>query len=68
MRYRLGESPETDQYGSTDEFVLFTVALSLIIGAVLVWLGVKGRQRWLTIWSGGLIVACFAYFGWAFFA
>lgn len=68
MRYRIGEEPGLDPYGSTDEFVVFTAVLSLFIGTALVWMGQHGRQRWLTVWSAGLIVASVAYLGWTFLA
>lgn len=41
----------------------FTVALALVIGVVLLWLGLKGRVLWLTVWSAGLIVASVLYLG-----
>lgn len=47
--------------------LLFTVLLSLVIGVILTWLGVRGRQIWLATWSGGLIVASLAYLGWIAF-
>jgi len=41
--------------------VLFTVALSLLIGVVLVRLGIYGRQRWLSFWGGSLVLAALVY-------
>ena len=61
MRYRIGEDPNIDAYGSTDEVVVFTALLSIFIGAILVWLGRRGKQMWLTVWSGGLIVASIVF-------
>ena len=66
MRYRIGESPELAAYGSTGDFVLFTVVLCLFIGAALVWIGWRGRQWWLVIWNAGLIVASVAWFAWTY--
>jgi hypothetical protein len=61
MRYRIGEDPNIDAYGSTDEVVVFTALLSILIGVILVWLGRRGRQLWLTVWSTGLIVASIVF-------
>ena len=41
----------------------FTVALGLIIGVVLLWLGRRGRVLWLQVWSAGLVVFSIAYLG-----
>ncbi len=41
----------------------FTVALSLLIGLGLWWLGRKGRVLWLQVWSIGLVVFSVAYLG-----
>jgi hypothetical protein len=39
----------------------FTVALALIIGIALWWLGRAGRVLWLQVWSIGLVVFSVAY-------
>ena len=36
--------------------LLFTAALSIVIGFILVYLGRKGRQLWMVTWSIGLII------------
>jgi hypothetical protein len=41
----------------------FTVALALLIGVALLWLGRRGRVLWLQVWSAGLVVASIAYLG-----
>jgi len=41
----------------------FTVALALVIGVVLLWLGRRGRVLWLQVWSIGLVVFSVAYLG-----
>ena len=41
----------------------FTVALALLIGVALLWLGRRGRVMWLQVWSVGLIVFSVAYLG-----
>ena len=56
-------------YGSSGDFVTLTVLLCIVVGAILVWLGWRGRQWWLVTWNAGLIVASIAYFiyewGWS---
>ena len=63
MRFRNGENPELASYGSTPEWLWLTVVLSLLIGIVLAWASWKGRQRWLLVWSLGLILSSLAYGG-----
>lgn len=36
--------------------LLFTAALSILIGMILVYLGRKGKQLWMVTWSIGLII------------
>lgn len=69
MRYEAGEgiAIEGMQVYSQSEglhFMLnFTVALALVIGVVLLWLGRRGRVLWLQVWSIGLVVFTVAYLG-----
>lgn len=69
MRYEAGEgiAIEGMQVYSQSEglhFMLnFTVALALVIGVVLLWLGRRGRVLWLQVWSIGLVVFSVAYLG-----
>jgi len=57
MRYRIGEDPVTSSGGAGTEAVLvFTLVLGIVFGLVLLWLGVRGRQLWLIVWSAGLVV------------
>jgi len=39
----------------------FTVALALVIGIALWWLGRAGHVLWLQVWSIGLVVFSIAY-------
>ena len=41
----------------------FTVALALVIGIALWWLGRTGKVLWLQVWSIGLVVFSTAYLG-----
>lgn len=63
MRYRIGADPASGAQ-ATDDMLLFTVILSLIIGFVLMWLARHGRQMWLMAWSAGLVLASVAYMAW----
>ena len=63
MRYRIGAEPGSGAQ-ATDDMLLFTVVISLIIGVVLVWLARRGRQMWLLVWSVGLVVASVVYMAW----
>ena len=69
MRYEATEGVPLEQmqiYSESDglHFMLnFTVALSLLIGLGLWWLGRKGRVLWLQVWSIGLVVFSVAYLG-----
>jgi hypothetical protein len=67
MRYEETEGvpvSEMQIYSQSDglHFMLnFTVALALIIGIALWWLGRAGRVLWLQVWSIGLVVFSVAY-------
>ncbi len=67
MRYELAEGrPLTDMpvYSQSDglHFMLnFTVALALLIGIALWWLGRTGRVLWLQAWSIGLVLFSISY-------
>ena len=70
MRYEAGEEvpPVSEMviYSQSDglHFMLnFTVALALVIGVVLLWLGRRGKVMWLQVWSAGLVVFSVAYLG-----
>lgn len=64
MRYRVGEEAGVASYGSTDEVLLMTCVLGIIIGVLLTWLGWRGRQWWLVFWCGGLVLVSIATLGW----
>jgi hypothetical protein len=63
MRYRIGSDPGSGAQ-ATDDMLLVTVIMSLIIGFVLMWLARHGRQMWLMVWSVGLVLASVAYLIW----
>ena len=64
MRYRIGDDP-TSGASATDDMLLLTVVISLVVGVVLIWLARLGRQMWLMAWSVGLVLASIAYIAWA---
>jgi hypothetical protein len=69
MRYEAGSTLPLEQmqvYSQSEglHFMLnFTVALALLIGIALWWLGRRGRVLWLQVWSIGLVVFSIAYLG-----
>jgi len=69
MRYEASEGVATQEmpiYSQSEglHFMLnFTVALALVIGLALLWLGRRGRVLWLQVWSIGLVVFSIAYLG-----
>ena len=56
MRYREDGTTEQLARHASDDMLLFTAALSVVIGFILIWLGRKGKQQWLVVWSIGLIL------------
>jgi hypothetical protein len=64
MRYRIGDDP-TSGTTVTDDMLLLTVVIGLIVGIVLIWLARLGQQMWLMVWSVGLVLASIAYIAWA---
>ncbi|MHB8346293.1 MAG: hypothetical protein ACYDHM_03755 [Acidiferrobacterales bacterium] len=61
MRHRIYGNSSGIGPAISDHMVLFTVVLSLLIGAVLVRLGMYGRQRWLVFWGASLVLAALIY-------
>ena len=64
MRYRIDEDPTLTAYGTTDDFIVLSAVIGLLTGAFLTWLGWRGRQIWLTVWCGGLVIASIACLIW----
>ena len=62
MRYREDIPPEQLSSHASDGMLLFTAVLAIVIGCILIWLGRKGKQKWLIWWSAGLIL-CSAVMG-----
>ena len=63
MRYLDGQEPDPD-YAYTEGMhvmLTFSAGLSLIVGIVLLWLGIRGKVMWLKAWSVGLIICSIVY-------
>jgi len=56
MKYPDNIPPEQLTVNASNDMLLFTAALSIVIGIILVYLGRKGRQLWMVTWSIGLII------------
>lgn len=57
MRYREGqeEDPNNPYPESTQMMLDMSYWMSIPIGLVLLWMGIKGRVMWLKVWSLGLM-------------
>ena len=57
MRYREGQEvdPDTPYPPSTMMMMDMAYFMSVPIGLILLWLGIKGRILWLKVWSIGLM-------------
>ena len=47
--------PEMLTKNAHNDMLLFTAFLSVIIASILIYLGKRGRQLWMVVWSIGLI-------------
>lgn len=56
MKYPDNIPPEQLTVNASNDMLLFTAALSILIGAILTYLGHKGGQLWMVTWSIGLII------------
>ena len=57
MRYREGQEvdPDNPYPESTQMMMEMAYWMSIPIGLLLLWLGIKGRVMWLKVWSVGLM-------------
>ncbi len=63
MRYREGEIPKEQlAVHASDDMLLLTAVLGVLIGIALTVLGRKGKQMWMWVWGLGLIF-CSLYLG-----
>lgn len=56
MRYPDNIPAEQLTIHASDNMLLFTALLSILIGTILIYLGHKGKQLWIVTWSIGLII------------
>jgi hypothetical protein len=58
MRWREGEEVDPDHPYTEGMHTMLNVAygMSVPIGLLLLWLGIKGRVMWLKVWSVGLMM------------
>lgn len=56
MRYSENIPAEQLTVNASDNMLLFTAVLAILIGIILTYLGHKGRQLWMVTWSIGLII------------
>lgn len=65
MRYRIGTEPTNlpGQAVTVDGLTVFSAVFGLLAGSGFVIAGIKGRQRWLMFWGGGLVLASLGYLG-----
>ena len=62
MRYRTEEQHLDNKEHASQLIVDTTVAMSLLIGGIFVFLGIKVSQRWLFICGGITIIVSLVYF------
>jgi len=62
MRYRIEQEHQRDKEHASQLIVDATVALTLFIGILLFFLGMKGSQRWLAFWGLITIAMSLIYF------
>ena len=73
MRYREGQEvdPNNPYPENTEMMLELAYWMSIPIGLLLLWLGIKGRILWLKFWSVGLmllgigILVAQHFFGWS---
>ena len=57
MRYREGQEDDPDNpYPESTQMMLeMSYWMSIPVGLLLLWLGIRGRILWLKVWSVGLM-------------
>lgn len=61
MRYRIGTEPPQPGASAHDPALYVEGGMGLLIGITLLVVALRGRQRWLAIWGGTLVVAASIY-------
>lgn len=65
MRYKEGDvliPKEQMAIHASDDMLMLTAVLGVLIGLALTFLGRKGKQMWMWVWGIGLML-CSAYLG-----
>ena len=60
-RYRIGDSPQTYTDPVTNHMFIGIAVFGLVTGVGFVIAGLRGRQRWMVFWGGGLALSSVAY-------
>jgi len=55
--------PELLSKNASNDMLYFTAFLSILISIILIYLGKKGKQLWMIVWSIGLIMMTFFMVG-----
>ena len=56
MRYKDGEiPPEAFTHNASDDMLLLTAAMGIVIGIILSIMGKYGKQLWMFVWGIGLV-------------
>ena len=57
MRYKEGEiPPELLTVNASDDMLLLTSVMGVVIGIILFVLGRYGKQQWMWVWAIGLVI------------
>jgi len=57
MRYKEGQvPPEAFSYNASDDMLLLTAVMGVIIGIIISTLGKIGKQLWMLVWGIGLVI------------
>lgn len=56
MLYPDNIPPDQLTQNAHNDMLLFTAALAILIGIALIYLGKRGKQQWMVVWSVGLII------------
>lgn len=66
MRYKIDPTTGLPLAETSPGMLGATVFLALLIGIGLLYLGRRGKQMWIVVWSIGLIICSVLYLVWHF--
>ncbi len=66
MRYKIDPTTGLPITETSPGMLGATVLLALVIGIVLFYVGRRGKQLWIVVWSIGLIICSVLYLVWHF--